>query len=108
VCPVLQAHCDSHDQPNNLSRLFLPFELTVAGNRQHSMLFSKKELTMLVLSRKTQQQLVIPGLDIRITVLSVGTNRVQLGIEAPQEIQVARGELNRQPPRGETVRSAAP
>jgi carbon storage regulator CsrA len=81
--------------------------LTVAGNHQHSTLFSEKELTMLVLSRKTQQQLVIPGLDIRITVLSVGTNRVQLGIEAPQEIQVTRAELKRLPPRGETLRSAA-
>ena len=45
---------------------------------------------MLVLSRKLQEQILIPGLDIRITVLSVGTNRVQLGIEAPRGIEITR------------------
>lgn len=50
---------------------------------------------MLVLSRKLQQQIEIPGLGIRVTVLSVGTNRVQLGIEAPQEIEITRPELKR-------------
>jgi carbon storage regulator len=50
---------------------------------------------MLVLSRKLQEQIVIPGLNIRITVLSVGVNRVQLGIEAPRDIQVTRPELSR-------------
>ncbi len=50
---------------------------------------------MLVLSRKLQEQIVIPGLNIRITVLSVGVNRVQLGIEAPREIQVTRPEISR-------------
>lgn len=49
---------------------------------------------MLVLSRKLQQQIVIPELNIRITVLSVGTNRVQLGIEAPNSIQITRPEIN--------------
>lgn len=52
---------------------------------------------MLVLSRKLQQQIVIPGLNVRITVLSVGTNRVQLGIEAPDSIQITRPEINRLP-----------
>jgi len=50
---------------------------------------------MLVLSRKVQQQIMIPGLNIRITVLSVGTNRVQLGIEAPTGIQITRPEIQR-------------
>ncbi len=49
---------------------------------------------MLVLSRKLQQQIVIPELNIRITVLSVGTNRVQLGIEAPASVQITRPEIN--------------
>lgn len=48
---------------------------------------------MLVLSRKLQQQIVIPELNIRITVLSVGTNRVQLGIEAPNSVQITRPEI---------------
>jgi hypothetical protein len=39
---------------------------------------------MLVLSRKLQQQIVIPELNIRITVLSVGTNRVQLGYRSTE------------------------
>ena len=45
---------------------------------------------MLVLSRKIQEQILIPGLNIRLTVLSVGTNRVQIGIEAPKGIQITR------------------
>ena len=45
---------------------------------------------MLVLSRKIREQVDIPELGIRFTVLSVGTNRVQLGIEAPQHIQITR------------------
>ncbi len=49
---------------------------------------------MLVLSRKLLQQIVIPDLNIRITVLSVGTNRVQLGIEAPNSIQITRPEIH--------------
>lgn len=49
---------------------------------------------MLVLSRKLQQQIVIPGLNIRVTVLSIGANRVQLGIEAPRGIQITRPELS--------------
>lgn len=50
---------------------------------------------MLVLSRKVQQQILIPDLNIRITVLTVGTNRVQLGIEAPAGIQITRPEVIR-------------
>ena len=49
---------------------------------------------MLVLSRKIQEQILIPGLNIRLTILSVGKNRVQLGIEAPKSIQITRPEAN--------------
>ncbi len=45
---------------------------------------------MLVLSRKIQEQIFIPAFNIRVTVLSVGKNRVQLGIEAPKDVQVTR------------------
>lgn len=48
---------------------------------------------MLVLSRKLREQVLIPGSNIRITVLSIGTNRVQLGFEAPPEIQITRPEI---------------
>lgn len=50
---------------------------------------------MLVLSRKQQQEIVI-GEEIRVTVLQVKGNTVRLGIEAPRDIRVMRGELPRQ------------
>ena len=50
---------------------------------------------MLVLSRKIREQILIPGLNIRITVLSIGTNRVQLGIEAPPDVDITRPEAGR-------------
>ncbi len=51
---------------------------------------------MLVLSRKQQQEIVI-GEEIRVTVLQVKGNTVRLGIEAPREIRVMRGELTSKP-----------
>lgn len=50
---------------------------------------------MLVLSRRIQEQILIPGLNIRLTILSVGKNRVQVGIEAPKGIQITRPEVTR-------------
>jgi len=47
---------------------------------------------MLVLSRKQDQEIVI-GDNIRITVLKTRGNVVRLGIEAPRDIKVVRGEL---------------
>lgn len=47
---------------------------------------------MLVLSRKVGQELVI-GDNIRITINRVGGSRVTLGIEAPGDVRVVRGEL---------------
>ncbi len=47
---------------------------------------------MLVLTRKHQQQIRIGG-NITITVLRVKGNTVRLGIEAPRNIRVVRGEL---------------
>jgi len=49
---------------------------------------------MLVLSRKRQQDILI-GDDIKITVLKVKGNTVRLGIEAPRNLRVVRGELPR-------------
>lgn len=47
---------------------------------------------MLVLSRRVDEELVFPNLDIRIKILRNVGSRVQLGIEAPEFIEVARGE----------------
>jgi len=47
---------------------------------------------MLVLSRKVGEKLVIGG-NITVVVTRVAGNRVTLGIEAPNDIRVVRGEL---------------
>jgi carbon storage regulator CsrA len=47
---------------------------------------------MLVLSRKTRQEIII-GSDIVVTVVSVKGNRVKIGIEAPKNVKVVRKEL---------------
>ncbi len=47
---------------------------------------------MLVLSRKTEQQICI-GDSIRITVLRIQGRTVRLGIEAPRGIRIVRAEL---------------
>lgn len=48
---------------------------------------------MLVLSRKTNQTIVIDG-KIEIEVLRIKGNTVRLGIKAPSTIKVLRGELS--------------
>jgi carbon storage regulator len=49
---------------------------------------------MLVLSRKEGEQLVI-GDNIVLTVNRISGNRVAIGIEAPREVRIVRGELER-------------
>ena len=50
---------------------------------------------MLVLSRKLQQQIKI-GDEITVTVLRVKGNTVRIGVQAPREVRVVRGELQKQ------------
>ena len=50
---------------------------------------------MLVLSRKEGEKLVI-GDNITIVVSRVAGNRVTLGIEAPSDVRIIRGELKAQ------------
>jgi len=47
---------------------------------------------MLILSRKPNQEIVI-GQNIRVAVLRIRGGRVRLGVEAPREQNVRRGEL---------------
>lgn len=47
---------------------------------------------MLVLSRGVKETLVIDG-NIVVTVTRIDGGRVKLGIEAPREVSVVRGEL---------------
>ncbi len=50
---------------------------------------------MLILSRKTGEQIFIPELNITITVAKIGNSRVQLGIQAPQDIEITRPDAHR-------------
>ena len=49
---------------------------------------------MLVLSRKEGEQLVI-GDNIVVTINRISGNRVAIGIEAPRDVRIVRGELER-------------
>lgn len=49
---------------------------------------------MLVLTRKADQKIII-GEEIEITIVRVRGNAVRLGINAPREVSVVRGELDR-------------
>ena len=57
---------------------------------------------MLVLTRKLQQQIKI-GEQITVTILKVKGNTVRVGISAPREVRVVRGELPKEGAAAETV-----
>ena len=53
---------------------------------------------MLVLSRRSQETVVVGGADgldrlVTVTVLEIGAGKVRLGFEAPEAIPVHRGEV---------------
>ena len=48
---------------------------------------------MLVLSRKLNESIVLPGLGVTVRVVGISGGRVRIGVEAPRSVQVARGEL---------------
>ncbi len=54
---------------------------------------------MLVLSRKENETIVLPDLNITIRVSEISGKRVRLAVEAPREIQILRAEVaqRRQP-----------
>ena len=45
---------------------------------------------MLVLTRRANEQIELPGLDVTFTVLNVRGNRVQIGIDAPRSVEITR------------------
>ncbi len=49
---------------------------------------------MLVLSRKVGEKLMV-GDDIVLTINRISGNRVAIGIEAPRDVRIVRGELQR-------------
>ncbi len=48
---------------------------------------------MLVLSRRVNETIVLPGLRITVRVVRLRGGVVRLGIEAPAEVHIVRGEL---------------
>ena len=55
---------------------------------------------MLVLGRKRHERILING-DIEVTVLKINSNRVTLGVSAPRDVAIRRGE----PAEGPAIRS---
>jgi carbon storage regulator CsrA len=54
---------------------------------------------MLVLTRKSQESLTITvnGTEVEVYVLHTSTGRCSLGVVAPKEVQIRRGELATNP-----------
>jgi carbon storage regulator len=61
---------------------------------------------MLVLSRKAGERIDI-GDDVSVFVVETSNGRVRIGIEAPREISVRRGELLRRKKENEDAGSAS-
>ena len=57
---------------------------------------------MLVLSRKVGDKLVIDG-NITVEVVKIQGNRISLGIVAPSNVKILRGELTEQPAKAQIV-----
>jgi len=55
---------------------------------------NKEGTSMLVLTRKPGESIVI-GSDIVVKVLEAGPGKVRIGIEAPRNVHVLRGELHK-------------
>lgn len=62
---------------------------------------------MLVLSRKANETILFPSLGISVQVLRCSQNNVRIGIDAPREIAVLRGEIEDQEVRAGATRVAA-
>lgn len=59
----------------------------LSGNETHD-----TEVTMLVLSRKLNEKIVIDG-GITITVVKIDRNQIRIGIEAPGHVPIYREEI---------------
>ncbi len=66
------------------------------SNRTHG------RIKMLVLSRKVGDKLVING-NITVEVVKIQGNRISLGIVAPSNVKILRGELTEPQPKAQIV-----
>jgi carbon storage regulator len=55
---------------------------------------------MLVLSRRRNEKIVIPSLNLTVEVLTLRGDSVRLGFDAPSGVAVRRGEVRDEPPAG--------
>lgn len=62
-------------------------------NREEGAHGEEGDDVMLVLTRKHAESIVIPELGVTVKILSIGDQRVRLGIEAPRSINIQRSEL---------------
>jgi carbon storage regulator len=53
----------------------------------------RKDRDMLVLSRRTNEEILFPGMNISVKVLAVSPGKVSLGVQAPAEVSIIRAEL---------------
>ena len=51
---------------------------------------------MLVLTRRVNEAIVFPELNITVRVVRIRNGRVQLGIDAPQTMQISRPDARRE------------
>jgi carbon storage regulator CsrA len=49
---------------------------------------------MLVLSRRKNEEILLPDLQLTITVIKVKGKAVSLGVSAPRDVRIIRGELS--------------
>lgn len=62
---------------------------------------------MLVLSRKVGEKLVIDG-NITVEVVKIQGNRITLGLVAPADVKILRGELREQQPFPQALGAVCP
>jgi carbon storage regulator len=74
---------------DHLSRLKATFKAATSGHVAYRAI---KEKTMLILTRRVNESIII-GDDITITILDVSGQHVRIGINAPDEVAVHREEI---------------
>ncbi|MEM7784652.1 MAG: carbon storage regulator [Planctomycetota bacterium] len=68
---------------------FVKSELPILGQSKTL----ERSLEMLVLSRRVGEEILFPGLGITLEVVEIGKNSARIGIDAPEDIRILRGEL---------------